>query len=275
MSIFLGIVQGVAEFLPISSSGHLSILQNFMNLNYDESNHLLFDVLLHLGTLVSVCIVYWKEIVSMFFETIGFLKGDSNNGRTADGRLSPSVRMVLMIIIGTLPLIIALPFYGKVEQLYYTTPFIGFALIITGTLLYISDKLLDGNKNEKNITIANALIIGLSQAVAILPGLSRSGTTITVGVSCGLKRDFAVKFSFLLSIPAVIGSVLVSLVDALRAGINWSLLPVYLVGMITASVTGYFAIKLVKYLVSKTKFGKFSYYCWGVGVLTLFLSIIL
>lgn len=278
MSFFLGLVQGVAEFLPISSSGHLSILQNLLNLQYAESEHLFFDVLLHLGTLVSVCIVYWKELKEMAVDTVGYLSGRNvgrDYGDEDNKRLPPAVRTLFFIVIGTLPLFFLVPFYSSIEQLYYNTPFIGFALIITGTLLFVSDKLTEGRKTEKTFTAADALVIGLAQAIAVIPGLSRSGTTITVAASRGLRRNFAVKFSFLLSIPAILGSNVLSLFNAIKEGVNWSLFPTYLVGMITAAVSGYFAIRLVKYLVSKTKFGKFCYYCWGVGILAIILSIIL
>ena len=116
-------------------------------------------------------------------------------------------------------------------------------------------------------------MVGLAQAIAVIPGLSRSGTTIAVGLARGYRRSFAVRFSFLMSLPAVIGSFLLTLYKALRAGINWKLVPVYLVGMVVAGVTGYFSIRLVKKLMDNNKFGKFAYYCWAVGLLALIASI--
>ena len=274
MSIFLGLVQGIAEFLPISSSGHLSILQNLLSMNYTEADHLFFDVLLHFGTLCSVLYFYRRDLKRMCVETAGFLSG-KGSGTAEGGRLTGGVRTVFFVIAGTIPLVIILPFYDLVETLYYNTTFIAFALIITGCLLYVSDKLSEGRKSEKTFTIADAFIIGIAQMIAVIPGLSRSGTTITVGMSRGLSRDFAVRFSFLLSIPAVVGSFLVSVLKALRAEIDWKAMPIYLVGMVVAALSGYFAIKIVKYLTNKGGLGKFSYYCWGVGVLALILSIVL
>lgn len=282
MAIFLGLVQGITEFLPVSSSGHLSIIQNLFSLNYEEADHLFFDVLLHLGTLISVIIVYRKEIKEMLTDGLAFISGKQKTtevqttyGSTESNRFTPAVRLLFFIIVGTLPLFVILPFNGAIEGLFYNTPFIAFALLITGGLLFVSEKIVEGRKNEKTMTVADAVIIGISQAIAIIPGLSRSGTTITVGISRGLKRDFAVKFSFLLSLPAVIGSILLSLIKAFSAGINWGLIPVYLVGVVVAAVSGYFAIRLVKMLIDKTRFGKMSYYCWAVGLLTLLLSAIL
>ena len=273
LSIFLGLVQGITEFLPVSSSGHLSILQNLIGLKYNGDNHLFFDCLLHLATLISICIVYWSEIKAMVVESIAFIKGDG--GRTDEGRMAPSVRMVFLIIVGTLPLFLLVPFFDKVESLYYKTAFIGFALLVTGTLLFVADRLPEGKKGVKTAKILDVVIIGIAQAIATIPGLSRSGTTISVGMARGLNRKFAAKFSFLLSIPAVLGSNILSLLDALKAGIRWNLMPVYLIGMIFACVSGVFAIRLVESMVSKARFGKFSYYCWAVGLIAILLSIIL
>ena len=275
LSIFLGLVQGIAEFLPISSSGHLSVLQNLINLNYSESAHLFFDVLLHFGTLCSVFFFYRMDLKRMSKETMSFLSGQRREGIAEGGRFTGGVRTVFFVVIATLPLVIVLPFYDQIESLYYNTTFIGFAFLITGGLLFVSDKLSEGKKSEKTFTIADALVIGLAQVIAVIPGLSRSGTTITVGMSRGLSRDFAVKFSFILSIPAVLASVLVSILKAFQNGISWKLVPVYLIGMATAGISGYFAIKIVRYLSEKAKLGKFAYYCWAVGILTLILSIVL
>jgi len=272
MAAFLGIVQGITEFLPVSSSGHLSILKNFCRLDYSESDHLLFEVLLHLATLVSVVIVYRKDIRAIIADTAEFLR---SRGEVADeeGRLSPNVRTLLLIIVATLPLFVMVPFSDKIELLNARSWFIGFALLVTGTLVFVADRLREGRKSERTTRLTDALIVGIGQALAVIPGLSRSGTTITLGVARGLKRDFAMKFSFLLSIPAILGSVLLQLVKALSAGTNWSLFPVYLVGMVFAGVTGYFALRLLKLLIDRSRFGKIAYYCWAIGALTLILSI--
>lgn len=272
MSIFLGLVQGVAEFLPISSSGHLSIMQNLFGLQYDETSNMFFNVLLHLGTLVAVFVAYWQDIISMIKETLEFIFGRGSAGKDYAGRLTPSVRTAIFIVIGTLPLFLILPFYDAIENLSGHMGFISFALIITGTLLFISDKLMTGKKTAKTFTVADAVIIGLAQALATLPGLSRSGTTITVATARGLKRDFAVRFSFLLSIPAVLGAFLLEFVKAIKAGINWVLMPKYLVGMVVAGISGYFSIVLVRKLAVSAKFGKFAYYCWTVGIISLIAS---
>ena len=271
-AIFLGFVQGVAEFLPISSSGHLSVFQNFFGLTNVESENLFFDVLLHLGTLAAVFVAYWGEIKAMvleFFSMIGVRK--LPKGQKPD-RLSR--RMIFFIIIATLPLVVVLPIKDLVDSLYTNTIFIGCAFLVTGTLLFLSDRMTRGNKDLKSSTVVDVLVVGAAQAIAVVPGLSRSGTTVAAGLSRGFSREFAVKFSFLLSIPAVLGANILSLVDAIQEGINWSLMPMYLAGVVTAAVSGYLAIRLLKFITQRGSFGGFCYYCWGAGLVTLILSLI-
>ena len=273
-AILLGIVQGVAEFLPISSSGHLAILQNLFALSAGE-DHLFFDVLLHLGTLISICVCYWGDIVAMVREVFIVLRGGRRaDGTPVQGNLG-AARLFMMIVVGTLPLFLVLPINDKVEELYYITPFIGVALLLTGCMLFVSDKMTPGKRTEKNMRFRDALVIGLCQCVATLPGLSRSGTTITAGIATGLDRNFAMKFSFLLSLPAVLGANLLSFIKALREeSIDASLIPAYLIGMLAAMLSGIAAISLMKLIAKKSKFGWFAYYCWGAGVLTIIFSLI-
>lgn len=179
-----------------------------------------------------------------------------------------------MIIVATLPLFLILPVKDLVEGLYQNTFFIAFALAVTGLLLFLSDRMNRGTKTARNATMLDALLVGVAQAVAVVPGLSRSGTTISAGLARGFDRTFAVKFSFLLSIPAVLGANLLSIVDAAKAGIDTKLLPVYLVGVLVAMISGYAAISLLRYIARKGRFGAFAYYCWGAGIVTLILSLI-
>ena len=273
-AIILGIVQGVAEFLPISSSGHLAVLQNLFDLSAGE-DHLFFDVLLHLGTLISICVCYWGDIVAMVREVFIVLRGGRRaDGTPVQGHLG-AARLFLMIVVGTLPLFLVLPINDKVEELYYITPFIGAALLLTGCMLFVSDKMAPGTRTERNMRFRDALTIGLCQCVATIPGLSRSGATITAGIATGLDRTFAMKYSFLLSLPAVLGANLLSFIKAIgEESIEASLIPAYLLGMLAAMLSGIAAISLMKLITKKSKFGWFSYYCWGAGVLTIILSLI-
>lgn len=271
-AILLGLVQGVTEFLPVSSSGHLSILNNLFGLTTAEDGHLLFDVLLHLGTLIAILVVYWQDAKDMAQETLGLMnlgpQGDQQRGRR------PGARLFFMIVIATLPLLLILPIKDLLEGLYDRSIFIGVALILTGCMLYVSDRMIPGGKTVGGMTILDALIIGLCQCVAVIPGLSRSGTTITGGIATGLRRDFAVKFSFLLSVPAVLGANILSIADAVRAGVDWSALPAYLIGMAVAMVSGILAIELLQLIAKRGKFGGFAYYCWVMGALSIILTMI-
>lgn len=271
-AILLGLVQGLAEFLPISSSGHLSILNNLFGMTTAENGHLFFDVLLHLGTLLSICVVYWQDIAAMVRETLDLL----NLGPAAGQRQarSPGARLFFMILLATLPLVLILPIKDMLEGLYYNNIFIGVALVLTGCMLYVSDRMVPGKKTVGGMTLLDALIVGLCQCVAVIPGLSRSGTTITAGIATGLKREFAVKFSFLLSIPAVLGANILSLIDALRDGVDISSIPAYLIGMAVAMVSGIVAIQLLQLIAKRGKFGGFAYYCWVVGALSIILTMI-
>lgn len=273
-AILLGFVQGVAEFLPISSSGHLSIMQNLFHTQSTEGGHFFFDVLLHLATLVSVCIAYRREVMDIIWEVISWFRKNPPEKQRPKEPMSTR-RLILMIVMATLPLLLVLFYDDIVEPLYYSTVFIGIAIILTGFMLYVADRMVPGKKNEKTMRIRDALIVGVCQAIAVVPGLSRSGTTITAGLTTGMDREYAVKFSFLISVPAVLGANLLSLIDAIKDGIDVSLLPVYLVGMIVAGVVGYFAILLVRHIAKKGRFGGFAYYCWAVGIITVFVSLIL
>lgn len=270
-AVVLGLVQGVAEFLPISSSGHLAILQNFLHLGSPEE-HLFFDVLLHLGTLLAVLLAFWSDVRQIVAEGGRML----HLKRLRRGEKPDLLkrRTIWFLVLATLPLVAAVFIKDKVETLYNNTFFIGFALLITGGLLFAADRMGHGNKNEKSTTILDALVIGLGQALAIVPGLSRSGTTISFGMLRGLDRNYAVRFSFLLSIPAVLGANILSLVDAVQSGIETTYLPMYLVGVAVAFVSGYASIYLLRRVVQRGRFGGFCFYCWGAGLVTLILSLV-
>ena len=268
-SLLLGIIQGAAEFLPISSSGHLAIAEHLLGKTTEIPDF--FDVLLHLGTLAAVFVAYWEDIRAMLTELVDGVV-DLARGSTPSP-VPPARRLILLIILGTLPLFAVLPVKDLVEGLSDNMYFISMALIVTGSLLFASDRMNKGRKTEKTATLADVLIIGAAQAVATCPGISRSGMTITAGCFLGLDRRFAVRFSFLLSIPAVLGANILTLKDALEAGIIWEEVPVYLAGVLTAAVVGYACIRLLKYIAGKGKFGFFAYYCWAVGVAAFVLTV--
>ncbi len=269
-SIILGLVQGVAEFLPISSSGHLALLQNLFQIQAPD----FYDVLLHFGTLVAVFIYYWQDIVEMILE---FFRGCRAIVVPAyrEETVPPARRLVLLVILGTLPLFLILPIKDHIESWGGSNIFIGFMLLITGVVLFMADRMAKGRKTEKNATVVDALLVGCAQAVATMPGISRSGATIAAGLTRGYKREFAVRFSFLLSLPAVLGANLLSLIDVIQEGVDVSQLPVYLAGVVVAGVVGFFSLRLLDFIARKGKFGNFAYYCWGAGVVALICGIAL
>ena len=271
-AVLLGLIHGIAEFLPVSSSGHFAVVNNLFKLSDISQEHPLFLALLYLASLASVCIVYWPEISAMAYELLSFAGLGPLAGEERERY--PAARCFLMLVLGSLPLLLAMPINSRMEALNGRNIFIGIMLILTGFILYISDKMHPGRKNLNSMSVTDALIIGLCQSVSTIPGLSRAAVTITAGVAVGLRRSVAVNFSFLLSIPAVFGAALLSLGDALRQGIEWSFVPAYLVGTAVALVTGIGAIHLMRYIGRNRRFGGFSYYCWVIGVLSVILYLI-
>lgn len=267
-AIICGIIQGAAEFLPVSSSGHLALFQNIF---YSEDVPMTFDILLHLGTLIAVFIVYWRDIfplVPAFFTMLGKLF--RKKFKLTD--YTTNERMVIMVLIGTLPLVIAAFLGDTVEFLSNYTLAVGIILILNSVMLFVSDSLARGGVNNENVKPRNALVVGLCQVFAIMPGLSRSGTTITAGLTQKFDREFAVKYSFILSIPAIIGANITSIPDIMENPIPVSDVPAYIVGAVVALVCGVAAMKLLIFISRKANFRVFSYYTFVVGILAIVLG---
>ena len=270
-AVIMGLVQGIAEFLPISSSGHLAIAGELLGAKTEIPEF--FDILLHLGTLVAVFVFYWNDILDMIREFIAGVQ-DLVHHKTPVP-VPPARRLILLLIVATLPLVLVLPVKDYIERMSNNMYFVAIALILTGCLLFLSDRVRKGRKNEKTASLLDVLIVGFAQAFATCPGISRSGTTITAGCVVGLDRKFAVRFSFLLSIPAILGANLLSLLDVAESGVNWPEVPVYLLGVAVAAVSGYGCLRLLKLIAEKGRFGWFAYYCWGVGLLTILMTLII
>ena len=273
-SIILGLVQGLAEFLPISSSGHLALLQNFFGIR--EDNVLVFTVLLHLGTLVSVFIIYWKDIVELVIELFKTIK-DICTGKGLRINSSPTRRLGFMIIVATIPTtIIGLTLNDFFESLYASVIMIAVGLIFTGIILIVAERMGKSNKDVMEMKFSHAIFIGCMQGLAIWPGISRSGSTLFGGLISGLERKFAVKFAFLISIPSILGSVILETPAAIAQGMDMSMLGPIIVGVVISALSGIFAIKaMIKVVSNKGLFG-FSIYVWLVAaaviVYTLFIA---
>ncbi len=276
-AVFFGIVQGLAEFLPISSSGHLAFFHEIFG-NMKEPT-LSFDILLHLGTLAAVCIVYYKdiwELIKAFFSLCG--KIFKEKFRLKNIKLSKNEKFLLMICVAVIPLVPAALFEGYLEVVRGYIWAIGILWIFNGLLLYMSDRVAAKKKNiseqqaEKSKNFASAVIVGLCQVLAILPGVSRSGMTTTGGMLRGFDREYAVKFSFILSIPAILGANILSIKDF--AAIESTQIVPYLCGMAAAMLSGLLAIKLLTYISRKKDFRIFSVYCFIMGIVAIVLGIV-
>lgn len=263
-AIILGIVQGLTEFLPVSSSGHLTLASAIMDLPSD----ILFTVIVHLGTLLAVVIAFWKDIVMLIKGLVGLV---TDRFKTRD---LPQRRLVILLIIATLPLAVGALIDKYVEAMFNSTLFVGCALLVTATVLFLADRHGGGFKTASNMRHSDAAIVGLAQLCAVFPGISRSGSTICAGLFTGLSRDFAVRFAFLLSIPAVTGSFVFKLPDLMESAVTVASPMPYIAGFVSALVSGYAAIKLVGLLMKKNSFRLFSYYCAIVGAVTIILNLI-
>jgi len=280
-AIVLGIIQGVAEFLPISSSGHLAIFKNV--LGFDTDTGLLFDVLLHLGTLAAVFIVFYKDIFELVkegFAIIGQFFASLFGCVFKKKKWQPVVttpyrRFVMLVIVSTIPTgIMGILFSDWIDAASATLIVPGILLLINGIQLLISDRLPDGTLTEADASYTKAAIVGVAQGVATFPGISRSGTTITACLACGFKREFAVKYSFIMSIPAILGALVLELLDFSPEMISTSDVVNYLSGTLVSGIVGYICIKTMLVVVRGKKFKYFAYYCFAMGAFAVLFSIL-
>lgn len=268
--IIQGIIQGLTEFLPVSSSGHLSVVQHFLGV---EETALFISIVLHLGTLVAVFIAFWRDILGIikeFFLTIG----DIFTGKFSWHDMNDSRRMLFMVIIATVllvPAYLVKDFFTSMEG-DGDIIFEGCAFLFTALLLFMSDACVKGRKTGKDMKCRDGLSVGLFQIMALFPGVSRSGSTITAGLFCGLTRETAVKFSFILGIPAILGGSVLEIKDVVRSGAEFNI-PVLAVGFIVSAVVGILAIKLVKLITKKNKFKIFGVYLLLLSVFCIFAGI--
>ena len=280
-SLLLGVVQGITEFLPVSSSGHLAILRNLLGI--DTGFGLLFDVCLHLGTLTAVFIVFRKDIFRMAAETVRMIadifsniKIYFRNQKNKDALRYRKIfhtnyrkftALVLVSVFPTAVLGFAARDLVELSEKSLLVP--GICLILTAGLLLIADVSQSGDKLPKKITFTNAFVVGIAQGVSTLPGLSRSGTTITACLLCGFDKRFAVKYSFIMSIPVVVGAAILEIRDVPVSQITPAMTGCCLSGMIAAGAAGYFCIRKMLGIVRKKQFKGFAVYCLMAGILSI------
>ncbi len=263
-----GVLQGLTEFLPVSSSGHLSLFQYFTG-NSGESGFL-FSILLHAGTLVAVCIVFWKTIWGLIQEAFSLLH-DLFTGRFDAKQMRPQRRMLLFLVLSLLPLFLMFLFKDAISSFSEDKDIVveGFCFLITGTLLMFAYGADKGRKKAGSMTARDALAVGGAQLFATMPGISRSGSTITAGLLCGFDRAYAVAYSFILGIPAVLGAIVLEAKDAAEAGSIGLPLSVILIGFFSSMLFGILSIKLVQWIVKDNKLNYFGWYTLALGIATI------
>ena len=244
-ALILGIIQGITEWLPISSSGHLAIFQNLLNVQPG----LFFDVALHVASLIVIILVFRKEIKSIY--TAFYRKKYK----------SDEAKLLYYILIASIPIfLIGYFLHDQIESLFSNLNAVGIAMLFTGVLLFTTKFA----KPKKNLKFLNTFIIGISQAVALIPGISRSGATVSIGLLQGIEKQKVIRFSFLLVIPAVLAAIIYETTKVTIIEAN----PV-LIGFFSAGIVGFFSLKLLLNLIRKDHFWKFSIYCWIVGLILL------
>ena len=276
MSIFdaviQGIIQGLTEFLPVSSSGHLSIYQHFTGNSGEAAG--VYSILLHLGTLLAVAIAFWKELWDMVKEFFSMAK-EILTGKFDKNNMSGSRRMIFLLIISLLPLCVFYFLSDFYNSLSTDNDIVveGLCFLLTAALLIISGRCVKaGGTTAENMSWKQALGMGIMQGIAPLPGLSRSGSTISTGLILGVSRDQAVAFSFIMGVPAVLAANVLEVPAAISGAveINWS---AALIGMAVSLCVGLAAIKTVKLLVKNDKFSKFAWYLIPFGILMIGIGI--
>lgn len=265
--IIQAIIQGLTEFLPVSSSGHLSVAQHFLGV--EESTTLLISIVLHLGTLVAVFVAFWKDIWGLIKEFFLSVK-DIFTGKFKWSEMNDSRRLMFMVIIATamlIPVYFVKDFFTSMEG-DSDIIFEGCAFLFTAMLLFMSDACVKGRKTGKDMKVKDAITVGLFQCVALFPGVSRSGSTISSGLFCGLTKETAVKFSFILGIPAILGGSVLEIKDAVSSGTELNI-PLLAVGFAVSAIVGILAINLVKFITKKNKFKIFAIYLIVIAVLCI------
>lgn len=267
-AFILGIVQGVTEFLPISSSGHLVITPYLLGWKIPEAQVFTFDVLVQMGTLIAVIVYFWKYLWKIVVAVTKGLIEKKPFG-------SQDARLGWLVVLSTIPAILGGLFLkDQVEAAFHSVQITAVFLLVTALLLWVAERLSKQTNKMENLSALDAFIIGCFQMLAIFPGLSRSGSTIAGGLLRKLKREEAAKFSFLMSIPVMLGAGVMSINDLLEVPNLTEFLPVLLVGFITSGVVGFFSIHWLLKFLNKNKLGLFSIYCVVIAIITLTVSYI-
>ena len=259
-AILLGLLQGITEFLPVSSSGHLALARAFFG--NDIMPGITFEIVVHFGSFCSISVYYRKKLFAIISD---ILKSFSPQGiREKLYVTDENTRLSYIILLSMIPaVIIGFTLKDPVEELFLNPFFVSMMLIVTGTLLF-STRFIGRPENE--VTVGKGFIMGIAQSLAILPGISRSGSTISVGLFSGINRESVANFSFLMVLPVLAGAMLLEILEILENGIEVATVISLIAGFLTSFISGYFALKYLIILLKKEKFHYFAYYCWGLGI---------
>ncbi|HHV62304.1 MAG TPA: undecaprenyl-diphosphate phosphatase [Firmicutes bacterium] len=285
-ALVLGIIQGLTEFLPVSSSGHLVLARGIL---HTQEALLTFDTMVHVGTLLAVVAVFWNDIIEVFRAAIGIVApgspgygGYGNGGHGTRGRdrkdsavdtggrgAEVNRRLFWLIVVGTIPAgVMGITLEDVFKRLFESPASVAVFLILTGVLLWLAEKLKTEDIPIARFSLLRGFLVGVAQGCAIAPGLSRSGSTISTGLLLGLPRDEAARYSFLLSIPVILGAAVLQLKEVFSAGLGGLALPL-IIGVMASAISGYLAIRLLLAVVRRGRLTVFSYYCWAVGLIVL------
>ena len=270
-AITAGIIYALTEVMGLSGSGHLAVVNTLFDLNLTQA-HLLFKAFTELAVMLALIVAFRRDIGDMIRDTAG-LTGFGK--RPAEkGVRYPEARLLFMLAVATLPLLMMLPFRKAYFGLWNNTPFVGVMFILNGLVLYICERMIPGKKGLGRMTISDALIVGICQAVAVIPGLSRLALTVTAVNAEGFQKNYAIRFGLLMAIPALFGAFVLSLADAAVAGIETANMTAYLAGTGAAFVTAFLGVFGFRRLVRIRGFGDLAYYSWIIGVLAIILALI-
>ena len=284
-AIFLGLIHGVTEILPVGSSGHLLV---FNKIFHNDSIEVYYDIMLHLATVVAILIAFREDVINMIFE-IGDMfkrifanclicivrkKGDTRHKyvKVIDTSYKKLILMVLISIIPTA--VLGILGQGVVQLVGGTLWIVGMCFVINAVMLFLIDRHPESLDRVMDVPYSSGFLVGMAQGVSVVPGISRTVTTISMGALLGFNKKLAVKFSFIMAIPALIGRVVYLLINAKGGKITLSLMPGYIIGMIVAGITGFFALKLMLRLIMRKKYMGFAIYCFIFGVATIVISLV-
>ena len=284
-AIFLGIIHGVTEILPVGSSGHLLIMNKVFG---NESIEVYYDIMLHLATIVAIIVAFREDVINIIFEIGDMLKRIFANCLISIARKNGDTRhtyvkvvdtaykkLILMVLISIVPTAVLGIFGQGVVQLVGGTIWIvGICFIVNGVMLFLIDRHPESLDRIMDVPYSSGFLVGMAQGVSVVPGISRTAATISMGAFLGYNKKLAVKFSFIMAIPAIVGRVVYLLINAKGGSITMSLMPGYIIGMVLAGITGFFALKLMLRLVMRKKYLGFAIYCVAIGIVTIVISLV-